>query len=126
MLLGQVFQSLQAWQKLSGVDMRVGLAYKVLKYTRLVSAEYDIVEKQRVALIHDLSGTKEGEDAKIDAGTPEFESYVAKFNEIMLLESDLASLDITLEEVVSSVDEKDESLTISDLAALEPFFKQAE
>ena len=122
MLLGQIFQSIQAWQKLSAINLRAKLAYKLLKYTALVSAEHVIAEKQRVALIHEVSGTKEGENAKIEPDTPEFQEYVQKFNEVMLTESTLDRLDMDFEEVINAVDEKDESLTVSDLAMLEPFF----
>lgn len=123
MLLGQVFQSIEAWRKLSNINMQPKLAYKILKYTKLVSAEHEIAERQRVALIHELTNTKDGEDAKIEPNTDEFRVYVGKFNEIMLTESTLSQLDMDFEEVVNAVDEKDESLTVSDLAMLEPFFK---
>lgn len=122
MLLGEIFQSIAAWQKLSGINLRAKLAYKLLKYTALVSAEHAIAEKQRVALIHEITGTKEGENAKIEPDTPELTEYVQKFNEVMLTESTLEQLQMDFEEVVNAVDEKDESLSVSDLAMLEPFF----
>lgn len=123
MLLGQIFQSLEAWRKLSAVNMKPKLAYKLLKYTELVSAEHAIAEKQRVALIHEITDTKEGQDAKIEPNTPELETYVPKYNEIMLMESDLQPLEMDFEEVVDAVDEKDETLSVSDLAVLKPFFE---
>lgn len=126
MLLGQVFQSIGAWQKLSAINLRAKLAYKLLKYTALVSAEHAIAEKQRVALIHEVTGTKEGEDAKIEPDTPEFREYVERFNAVMVTESDLQPLIMDFEEVVDAVDEKDESLSVSDLATLESFFAMPE
>lgn len=122
MLLGHVFQSVAAWQKLSSINLRAKLAYKLLKYTNLVSAEHTIANKQREALIYEITGTKEGQEAKIEPNTPEFLEYVEKFNAVMQTESDLQPLDMDFEEVVNAVDEKDESLTVSDLALLEPFF----
>jgi len=122
MILGQIWQSIQAWQKLSKINMRPKLAYKILKYTQQVSAEYDIIERQRVALIHELTNTKEGESAKIEPNTPESLAYGTRFNEILLQESDLPLCALDFEEVVDTVDEKDESLTVNDLAVLEPFF----
>lgn len=123
MLLGQVFQSLGAWRKLSAINLKAKLAYKLLKYTALVSAEHAITEKQRVSLIHEITDTKDGQEAKIEPDTPEFAEYIGKFNEIMLTESDLPQFDMDFEEVVNAVDEKDESLTVSDLALLEVFFR---
>lgn len=122
MLLGQIFQSIAAWQKLSGINLQAKLAYKILKYTKLVQAEHEIAEKQRIGLIHTITDTKEGEDAKIEPDTPEFVAYIKEFNEVMLTESTLKPLDMDFEEVVNAVDEKDESLTVSDLALLESFF----
>ena len=123
MLLGQIFRSLNAWNKLSAVNMKPKIAYKVLKYAKKVSAEYEIAEKQRVALIHEITGTKEGEEAKIEPDSPEIVVYIEKFNEIMQTESSLSSIDLELEDVVDAVDEKDETLSVSDLALLEPFFR---
>lgn len=122
MLIGQVFNSISAWQKLSGVNMRPKLALKVLRYTKLVSDEHSHAEKMRTALIYEVSGAKEGEDVKLEPGTPELAAFVEKFNEVLQTESDLQPLDMDLSDVVEAVDEKDESLTVSDLALLEPFF----
>lgn len=122
MLLGEIFQSVAAWQKLSAINMKPKLAYKILKYTKKVYVEHDVAEKQRVALIHEITGTKEGEKAKVEPGSPEFKEYIGRFNEIMATESDLKLLDIDFEEVVNASDEKDGSLAVKDLALLEPFF----
>lgn len=126
MLLGQIFQSIAAWQKLSAVNMKPKLAYKILKYTKLITAEHEIAEKQRVALIHEITGTEEGQDAKIEPNTSEFAAYVQKFNEVMLTESALQKLDMDFGDVVDAVDNKDEMLTVNDLAMLEPFFLSSE
>lgn len=122
MLLGQVFQSIATWQKLAGINLKAKLAYKLLKYTALVSAEHAIADKQKVALIHEITGTKEGEEAKIEQDSPEMKEFAPRFQEVMLTESTLEPLNMDFEEVVNAVDEKDESLTVSDLAMLEPFF----
>ena len=122
MKLGTVFQSIEAWRKLSGITMRPRVAYKILKYTKLIAAEYELAEKQRVALIHEVTGTKEGEEVKIEPGTPEFLAYVEKTNAVMETECDLKLLDMDFEEVIDAVDGKDDVLTVSDLALLESFF----
>ncbi len=124
MLLGQIWQSMESWRKLSSVAMHPMMAYKVLKYTKLVEAEYAVADKQRKALIHELTGTKDGEDAKIEQDTPEFETYVEKFNEVMAVESTLKQVKgVELEGVVKAVGDKVDVLTVRDLALLEPFFK---
>ena len=126
MLLGTIFQSITAWQKLSAIPLKPKTAYQILKYTKLVSAEHEVAEKQRVALIHKVTGTLEGQDAKIEPNTPEFAAYATRFNEIMQTESDLVQIDMELEAVVDALDDKEESLSVSDLALLEPFFRNSD
>jgi len=126
MILGQIFQSLESWQKLSAINMNAAIAYKILKYTKLVTDEYAVIEKQRVALIHEAAGTEDGEEVRLESGTPEFEYYVEKFNAVLAVESDLAVSSVEFSEVVNAVDEKDESLSVQDLGKLEPFFLSSE
>ena len=126
MLLGQLFSSVTAWQKLSAIPLKPKVAYKILKYTRYVSREHEIAEKQRVALIHEVTGTKEGEDAKIEPGSPEFVEYAEKFNEIMATEVKFEQIKLKLEDVVELLDDKPDALSVSDLAMLEPFFEDYE
>lgn len=126
MLLGQLFQSVTAWQKLSAIPLKPSVAYRILKYTKYVSAEHEVAEKQRVALIHEITGTKEGEDAKIEPGSPEFAEYAEKFNEIMATEVKFEQIKLKLEDVVELLDDKPDALSVSDLALLEPFFSDYE
>ncbi len=122
MLLGEIFQSMSAWQKLSSIPLKPKFAYRILKYIKLVTAEFEIAEKQRVALIHEITGTQEGQEAKIEPGTPELATYAKRFQEILVTPTDLKPLDMDFEEVVNAADEKDESLSVQDLAMLEVFF----
>ncbi len=127
MLLGQIYNSTEAWRKLSSVSMHPMTAYKVLKYTKLVEAEWAVADKQRVGLIHEITETKDGQDAKIEPGTPEFTTYVERLNEVMVVESTLKLIKgVSLEDVLKAVGDKDDVLTVSDLALLEPFFKSEE
>lgn len=126
MLLGQLFQSVTAWQKLSGIPLKPKVAYKILKYTKYVSAEHEVAEKQRVALIHEVTGTKEGEEVKIEPGSPEFVKYVEGFNDIMSTEVKFEHIKLKLEDVVELLDDKPDALSVSDLALLEPFFEDYE
>ncbi len=119
---GDVFQSMEAWQKFSGIRMKPKVAYKVLKYAKLVLAEREIIESQRVALIHEITNTEAGSEVKIEPGTNEFKAYVNGMNEVLSVESSIKPLDLDFSEVIDALDEKDESVTVSDLSALEPFF----
>ena len=122
MRCGDVFRSVAAWQKLAGVNMKPKLAFRILKYTKEIGAEHDAIEKQRITLIHEITGTQPGEEAKIEPDSEESKKYIGGLQEILLVSSDLKKLDIDFSEVVDAVDEKNEVLSVSDLAALEPFF----
>ncbi len=124
MKLREIFQSVEAWGKLASVNMKPKLAYQVLKYVQLVTDEHTIAEKQRVALLREITGSPDGSDVLIKDGTPEFSEFVSGFNAILAQESTLEKLDIKLETIVDALDGKDDVLSISDLAALEPFFAQ--
>ena len=126
MLLGQIFQSVQAWQKLSAIPLKPKVAYKILKYTRYISVEHEVAEKQRVALIHEVTNTKDGEDAKIEPGSSEFVEYATRFNEIMATEVKFDQIKLNLEDVVELLDDKPDALSVSDLATLEPFFQDCD
>ena len=123
MLCSQVFQSIKSWQKLSNINMKPKLAFKILMYTKKVADEHKAIDELRVALVHEITNTQPGSEVKIKPDTEEFFKYVKGLQEILLVESNLKPIDLDFEEVVNAVDEKDESLTVADLSALEPFFK---
>jgi len=123
MKLGEVFNAMNSWRALAVVKMQPQMAYRVLKYVKLVSAEWEIVEKQRVALLYEISGVAEGLDVRLEPGTPELEEYAKRFNEVLQTESDLEPFDGSLEEIMAVVrDNESNVLSVSDLAMLEGFF----
>jgi len=123
MKLGDVFQATSAWNNLGTMKMRPRMAYLVLKYIQALSAEQEVIEKQRVALIHELTNTKEGENAKIEPGTLEFRQYAERFNDILATQCDVQPFEYSLDQVVEGLDEDEgNSLSAQDLAFLEPFF----
>lgn len=126
MKLGHIYQSIQAWQTLSALKMEPQTAYRILKYAKLVSVEYDIAEKQRVALIREITGTADGVDATIEPGTDQFADYVARFNEILATDSDLVNYNGSLFDVLAAIGKNQTNeLSVQDLGKLEIFFKQS-
>ena len=123
MILGQVFQSMQSWRSLAGMKMRPQVAYKVLRYTKEVEAEFAHLEKRREAILRDVAGVPEG-DVKIEPDSSEFTEFNKRFTEDLLVESELKPFSRKLSCVLDSVgDGQDDVLTMSDLAVLEPFFQ---
>jgi hypothetical protein len=124
MNLGIIVQSMDAWRKLASIDTRPKIAYQILRYTKLITSEFEIIEDQRVALLRDITGKREG-DVKIEVDTPEWHEYARRFGEILAIESELELLDINFEEAITALENTKEVLSISDLAVLEPFFKSS-
>jgi len=122
MKIGQVFGSIPTWKKLCGMNMQPRLAYKIHKYVQKVAAEHDIAEDQRVSIIREITNTPEG-DVRIEPNTPEFEEYVRKYAEVANTEIELGSIDITMDQLLDAVSEKNGALTPADLTILEPFFE---
>ena len=123
MKLANIFPSTNAWQKLCGMKMNPRFAYSILKYAKLVSSEFAIVEQSRTGLIHELTNTKDGENAEIKPGTSEFDDYVKRFNEILNVESELKVCDIKFDSLISELSSgSGNELSASELSILEPFF----
>jgi len=123
MKLIEVVEAIASWQILAAMKVSPRVAYKLLKYTKLVSAEHEIAEKQRVALIHELTGTKEGEDASIPAGSELLKVYASRLSDILETKSDLPQCELTLDEVLDAVcADQANALSTRDLGLLEPFF----
>jgi hypothetical protein len=115
MKLLNVLQSINAWKKLSLVNMKPRIALEVLRFNQRIADEHAIILKKQAALVAGVP------DANED--TPEVMKLNAEFNEFLSQDSALTPMYLTLNELVGAVDEKDETLTIQDLAFLEPFFK---
>jgi len=123
MKLANVFAAREAWDCVAQLKMRPSVAYKVLKYVRLVGAEFTIVEQQRTSMIYEITGEEPGKPVTIQPQTPEFAEYARRFGEVLETDSDLSQIDMTLEALVGSIDENNaNSLTALQLSTLEPFF----
>lgn len=123
MKCGQVHQSIEAWRKLSNIPLRPQVGLKILRYSKLITAEYDVIEKQRIVAIREVAGVEEGEDVQIPPDSPKFAKCVERINELMQEDSTLPLLELDLETVIDTLDGKDNILSVSDLAVLEPFFE---
>ena len=123
MKLLNVFASNVAWGKVTQLRMNPRMAYAILKYARLVASEYEIVEKSRIALIHELTNTKEGENVSITPGTTVHDDYVKRFSGILDVEAELNPSVLKLDDLLSAISEdQTNSLSALDIGALEPFF----
>ncbi len=122
MKCSEVFGSIASWRKLSGISMKPRYALRILRYTKLVSAEYDNIERLRVSLARRIAGAEEGSAIEIEPNTPEAKEFAERFNEILSADADIAPLRMSLDEIVNNLDGEEDSLTVADLAVLEPFF----
>ena len=125
MTLAVMFSSREAWARLAALRMPPHTAYRVLKYAKLVQAEYDVIEQQRGKLIREAAGAKEGEDVSLKSGTPEYAAFVSEFVAMLETDSDLKPCDMKLAALLDVLG-KDQGNTLSaqDLGQLEPFFPE--
>ena len=123
MRLGDIFAAAKVFDKVTQLKLKPTFAYKLLKFTQKVKQEYELVEKQRVALIHEVTNTKDGEAAEVKPGSEEFNVYLTKLNNILMVEAELTPLDISLDELVNQLSSNDENkISVQELAILEPLF----
>lgn len=123
MNFGQIYQSINAWEKLAAINMKPKVAFVILRYSKLVRSEFELVNTKREELIREIADVEKEQDVKLEPGTPELATFIEKFNEMLQCSSPLCQIDMKLEDAIEAVDEKDETLTVQDLAFLEPFFK---
>ena len=138
MKLVDIWNSSQSWTTLAALKKPPRLAYRLLKYQKKVNAEYEVCEAQRQKLVYECAGvapptppdilivqisnTVEGPDGS-QIENPQFAELVEKFNEFLATDSDLSLIDITMDELIDSLDaEKGNVLSEMDLSRLEVFF----
>ena len=131
MNLASIVMAKEAFVHLSKLRMKPTTSYRVLKYLRAVLAEAEVIEQHRVKLLHEVTGTKENENVKLDAGTAAHSTFVQEYSKLLELESDLKPSDISLmgllEELTLALQtepplEKKNFLTPAETGLLEPFF----
>jgi len=124
MQLAEIFSAREAWARLTQLRIPPQKAYKLLKYVKLVGAEADVVEQQRIALIQKVSGAKPGDNVSLERGTPEHRDFVVQFGAVLATETDLKPIEMTLEDLLGSLGaDQANVLSVEDMARLEPFFK---
>jgi hypothetical protein len=125
MKLADIFIARDAWQHATALRLPAHTAYRLLKYAKRVTAEYDVIEHQRSQLIRAAAGVKEGEGVSLQPGTPEYEQFVQDFGAVLDTDSDLKPCDITLSALLDLIGkDQGNTLSVQDLGQLEPFFSE--
>jgi len=127
MKLANVYMARAAMNQLVQAKLSPKVAYRVLKFAKKFEVEFGIVDAQRVALLREVSGAKEGKDAKIEPNTPEMATFVQEFNPILDTDSDMEVCPLKFDVLLEALDaEEGNKLSASDLAILEPLFESDE
>lgn len=117
-------KQISPWGALASLKKPPRMAYRLLKYGAQVSAEFDLIERQRVKLICEAAGVPEGSPAELKPDTPEYISFVQNFNNFLDNESDMDPVGISMDELINMLEsETGNVLSETDLALLDPFFK---
>lgn len=115
-----------AWASLVLLKKPPRVAYRLLKYGAKLSAEYEVIEKQRRALLYEAAGVDEGQPVTLESGTPEFDQFFRGFNAFLIGDSDLDPVGLSMDALIDALDsEKGNVLSEQELALLEPFFQES-
>lgn len=103
-----------------------GVAYRLLKYERLVDAEFAIIDKSRNEIITKAASAESGSAVELKLGTPEFEAANSEFLAFLETNSELKPCELDMDDLTTALDaQPGNALAESDLALLEPFFTQS-
>lgn len=125
MTLLQIWNSRPAWITLSELRKPPGIAYRLLKYERLVDAEFAVITKSRDAMITKAAGVEAGQFASLQPDSPEYAAFSAELTAFLATESELQPCDLDMDALLAALDtQAGNSIAEGDLALLEPFFTQ--
>jgi hypothetical protein len=126
MKLADVFASQEAWRRLSQVRLPAARAYELFKYLKLVTAEYEILEQRRVAVLRRISGAAEGMPVSLEAGTPAHDQFIMEFGAFLDADSDLQPLAMSFDKLMELLSADSNLLSVAEMALIEPFCQTEE
>jgi hypothetical protein len=126
--LGTVFAAAEAWRALSLLPLAPRIAYKILKYGQALAKEVEIVEKQRMTVVSELTNGDDTTRGQLKPGTPLFAKYVQRMDEVAAVPCSVEPLDISMDDLLSALDaaSPNAKITPGQLAMLEPFLVSAQ
>lgn len=123
MKLINVFEAREAWQHLVALKIPAHTAYRLMKYGKMFSAEYEIVDQKRNMLIKEYQVRNES-GKLIDPTSEAMSKFALAFREFLSNDSELAPFDTPLSSIIDlAAKEPANTLSVRDLLMLEPFFK---
>lgn len=129
MKLLQIWNARPAWTTLSALRKPPGVAYRLLKYERLLDAELLTIEKMRNEAIFKAANIDSGAGSTVSLapGTAEFQAFAEDFGAFLDTESELKPFDLDMDGLMAALDSQaGNTLAESDLSLLEPFFTPVE
>ena len=127
MKLAQIWNAQQTLQALLALKKPPKLAYRLMKYWKKVQVEIEACEQLRLKCVYDAAGVEPPAQVNLDPGSPEYASFMEKFQEAMQGESDLEWSGVTMDELIETLgDQVGNTLSENDLQHLEPFFTAPE
>ena len=124
MKLVQIWNTREAFARLSALKKPPKLAYRLLKYVRKFEVELAACEAHRIKCVYEVAGLEPGTPGiNLLPGTPEFDAFMVLFNLFLANDSDLEPVGIGMETLIEALDaEIGNTLSENDLALLEVFF----
>lgn len=130
MKLVEIWNSRIAWGTLSGLKKNPKLAYRLLKYERLVDAELAACNAISDALVYKAAGVEPPVAPNITIvqlapGSEQYVRWLSDFGAALEVESDLSWSGVSMDDLIDALAaESGNALSEGQLKALEPFFTE--
>ena len=124
MKLANIYAAREAWQRLAALKLPPHTAYRLLKYVKLVAAEAEVIEQQRMKIRRETTGLADNDNTPVEPNTPEHAQFSVEFGQVLDTESDLKPFSMTLSGLLDLLGkEQGNVLSAQDLGQLEAFFE---
>lgn len=126
MKLVTIWNARNAFNVLAQLKKPPKLAYRLMKYGQQFAVEFDACEAYRIKCVYETASVAPGTpNVNLLPGTPEFDAFLAKFNEFLGNEADLEPVGIGMDALIEALDsERGNVLSEAELALLTPFFQE--
>ena len=120
----EIFESKNAWSGMLQQKLNIKTSFKLMKYVKLVEAEIALINEQKDRLVKEKYGVKGEDEKNFMIPQDKIQDFANELNELLLEESDLPQIDITMEKFIDAISNESNTIKTIDILLLEPFFKK--
>ena len=121
MLLREIVNAQKAWTEIADQKMDVRASFVLMKYIKRLDEELKLFNEQRTRIVNEFSEKSDGEQT---IPKEKAQTVIQMLNDLMNIESDIPLIDMTLDELVQSLQmNPGNTISTTALVCIEPFFK---